>query len=292
MAILLTGGTGKTSSRIASLLQGANVQFLLASRRALVKAPQGMTAVQFDWTDPSTYENPFLHQFPGGEKITAIYLVAPEVHKPFKYMIEFVELALKKHGVKRFVLMGGADIALGEPLHTGKVWQRLLDLGVEYCVLRPPWFMDNLATQDHVQHVRSIKEQRKIYSATGSARIAFVSAIDIARVALRALVDENPHNTEYLIYGPELLSYDEIAAKISKVIGSKVVHVKLDERERAKVMVQFGAPEPYANFLAKIEAVFGSGRVKEVVYDDVQRVTGQPPESFDSFAERNKAIWL
>ncbi|KAF9263772.1 NAD(P)-binding protein [Marasmius fiardii PR-910] len=299
MAILLTGGTGKTSSCLATLLHDAKIQFLITSRRGQVAAPEGKSAVavKFDWTDRSTYENPFLHLFHGGEKITSIYLVAPDVPEPFKPMIEFVDLALKRHGVKRFVLLAvGSDRSdgPGDGLQTGKVWQRLLDLGVEYCVLRPTWFMDNMTLETHgARHFLSIKKQRKIYTATGSARIPFISAIDIGRVAFHALVDETPHNTSYWIHGPELLTYDEvIAAKISNAIGEKVEHVKLDEKERAKALQQFGTPESYAKFLASIEAAFGSGRVKEVIFDDVQRATGQPPESFDSFAERNKEFWL
>ncbi|KAF9257305.1 NAD(P)-binding protein [Marasmius fiardii PR-910] len=289
MAILLTGGTGQTSSRIAKFLQDANVQFLLASRRAQEAAPEGMSAVKFDWTDPSTYENPFLHQFPGGEKITAIYLVAPAVQEPFKPMNDFVELALRKHGVKRFVLIGGSD-GPGEGLQTGKVWQRLLELGVEYCVLRPNWFMDNMTTG---YHFRSIKEQRKIYSAMGDTKLPFISALDIARVAVRALIDEKPHNTDYWIYGPELLSYDEVAAKISNVIGSTVEHVKLDEEGITKQVMQFGIPEFYAKILAALEVASASGRLTMgTSFDDVQRATGQPPESFDTFAKRNKAVWL
>jgi uncharacterized protein YbjT (DUF2867 family) len=47
MAILLTGGTGKTSTHLAKLLQDANIQFLLTSRKGQAGAPSGMEAVKF-----------------------------------------------------------------------------------------------------------------------------------------------------------------------------------------------------------------------------------------------------
>lgn len=56
----------------------------------------------------------------------------------------------------------------------------------------------------------SIKEEGKIYTATGDGKIPFVSATDIAAVAFRALTDEKPHNTSYYILGPELLTYDQV----------------------------------------------------------------------------------
>lgn len=56
----------------------------------------------------------------------------------------------------------------------------------------------------------SIKSESKIYSATGDGKVPFISVIDIARVALYALTDKKPHETEYVVLGPELLTYDQV----------------------------------------------------------------------------------
>lgn len=53
-------------------------------------------------------------------------------------------------------------------------------------------------------------KQDKIYSATGDGKVPFVSADDIARVAFHALTDDEPHNTDHLVLGPELLSYGDV----------------------------------------------------------------------------------
>lgn len=140
MAVLLTGGTGKTSVRTARLLQDANIPFLLASRKAEAAAPSGMPATRFDWLDSSTFQSPFQHRFPDGERISAVYLVAPEVADPAPPMNAFIDYAVSEHGVGRFVLCAGSSAELGGPYH-GKVWQHLVDVGVGYCVLRPTWFM-------------------------------------------------------------------------------------------------------------------------------------------------------
>lgn len=140
MAILLTGGTGKTSVRLARLLQDANIPFLLASRRGEAAAPAGMPAIKFNLLDSSTFESPFQFKFPGGESISAIYLVSPIIDDPETSLNAFVDYAFKEHGVKRFVCLAGTPDELGKP-GLGKVWQHLVNLGVEYCVLRPTWFM-------------------------------------------------------------------------------------------------------------------------------------------------------
>ena len=139
MAIFLTGGTGKTSSRIAQLLQRTGIPFLIGSRRGEAAAPDGMIAVKFDWLDASTFRNPFEHKFPRDETISAMYLVPPEVAIPGPPTNAFIDYAIK-HGVQRFVLLAGNHVEPGGP-QLGEVWQHLLDSAVEYCVLRPTWFM-------------------------------------------------------------------------------------------------------------------------------------------------------
>ena len=140
MAILLTGGTGKTSVALARLLQDAKIPFVLASRRGQAAAPSGMPAVSFDWLDETTFEKPFEQKFPGGESISAVYLIAPSVPEPHISMNAFVDYAIKEHGVKRFVVLGGSTVEIGG-MHVGKVWEHLIESKVEYCMLRPTWFM-------------------------------------------------------------------------------------------------------------------------------------------------------
>ena len=56
----------------------------------------------------------------------------------------------------------------------------------------------------------TIRDESKIYSAMGTGVIPLVSVDDVAAVAYRALCDDESHNTEHLILGPELLSYDQV----------------------------------------------------------------------------------
>lgn len=139
MAVLVTGGTGKTSLQLARHLQSASIPFLLASRKAQLTAPDGMLAVNFDYTDPSTYQAIFSHSFPHEEAIKAMYLVAPEVPDPVPAMNAFIDVAVK-NGIDRFVLLSGSDTEKGGD-DNGGVWQHLDDIHVEYSVLRASWFM-------------------------------------------------------------------------------------------------------------------------------------------------------
>ncbi|EKG16873.1 hypothetical protein MPH_05854 [Macrophomina phaseolina MS6] len=210
MAFFLTGGTGKTSRHLATFLQDAKLPFVIGSRRGAAAAPSGSEAVKFDWLDESTFKNPFEHKFPHGEKITAVYLVAPEAEEGVVFMNKFIDYSIKEHGVKRFVLLGGSTIQPGG-WYVGKVWQHILDVGVDYAVLRPSWFMENLSESWGLEQVKN----GQLYTACGNGKIPFISAEDIAAVAFHTLTDEKPHNTSYRILGPELLTYDDVGSSLS-----------------------------------------------------------------------------
>ncbi|KAI9849499.1 MAG: hypothetical protein M1837_004119 [Sclerophora amabilis] len=286
MAILLTGGAGKTSSRVARFLQDAQIPFLVASRKGEAGAPPGMPATKFDWLDSATFENPFQHQFPGGERIAAVYLVAPPVPDPVPPMKAFVDFAIEKHGVKRFVLLTGTSDEKGGG-YTGKLWQYFIDIGVEYCVLQATWFMENLV---EAQFIGTLRDEGKLYTATEDGKIPFVSATDIAAAAFRALIDTKPHNTDHQILGPELLTYDDIAAKLSSGLGRDIVHVKLSEEENTQRLIRSGMPEHYGKLLSSLEARSARGG-EDRLNDTVERVTGRPPQTFDSWVQENKTAW-
>lgn len=102
--ILITGGTGKVGSCIAKLCQTLSTPFLIASRSASsATAATVHPTVKFDWLDRTTWSNPFITATKTSP-ITAVYLISPPVFGASTIMNDFIDLARKEHGVKRFVL--------------------------------------------------------------------------------------------------------------------------------------------------------------------------------------------
>ena len=196
MTILLLGGTGRTSTRIAKLLDGAGT--------ACIRASRSSNDCKFDWLDESTYVNPFNRN----ADIAAVYLVAPAVTDSFTPMKNFIDFARSK-GVTRFVLLSASIIEKGGPAY-GKVHEYLADMGekegLEWAVLRPTWMMENFS---ELQHLKTIKEEGKIFSAAEDGKIPWVSVRDIAKVAYYALIEKDAMNNDFVLLGPELLSYDD-----------------------------------------------------------------------------------
>ena len=145
--VLVTGGTGKTGTRLAALLDKAGVKARTASRRK----GGGDGAVAFDWEDRATWRA-------ATDGLDAAYLVAPAIAgDPGPLMIEFTKFAMNE-GVRRFVLLSGSPLPAGGP-GMGQVHQWLIDNGTEWAVLRPSWFMQNFS---EAQHQPTIQHEDKI----------------------------------------------------------------------------------------------------------------------------------
>ncbi len=134
MTVLITGGKGKTASRLARLLKDGNKPFLVASRSG-GNPTDGFPSCRFDWLDATTYAIPWSKV----EEITSVYLVPPLVLDMVPPMKAFIDYCREK-GVKRFVLLSASVVEPGGPA-AGKVHEYLARIGVDYCVLRPTWFM-------------------------------------------------------------------------------------------------------------------------------------------------------
>ncbi|KAH7350584.1 hypothetical protein BKA65DRAFT_241896 [Rhexocercosporidium sp. MPI-PUGE-AT-0058] len=286
MAILLTGGKGKTSMRLGRILKDAKIPFIMTSRKGGSASSDELPVAKFDWLDESTYESPFQHPSIKGEKVSAIYIVMPENADPVTPTNAFVDYAVQKHGVKRFVLFSGTTAEKGVPV-AGKIWEHLDQIGVEYCVLRASWVMENFAEW---QYPATIKDEGKIYTACGDGKIPFISADDIAAVAFHALTDAEVPGETVRVLGPELFTYDEAAAKFSKALDRDIKHVRLNQEQNIQQYMKIGLPQAAAGFMTWLELNTSNGS-EEMTNDAVEQITGRPPKTLDAYIQENKTTW-
>lgn len=121
----------------------------------------------------------------------------------------------------------------------------------------------------------------------------FVSAEDIAAVAFHALTDATPHNTDHLILGPELFSYDEVASLLSEKLGRKITHVVISEEDMVKAMTGYGMGEDYARMLAGLDTAIREGK-EDRLNGVVKEVTGKEPKRLEVFVDEcvGRGIWV
>ncbi|KAF9482673.1 NAD(P)-binding protein [Pholiota conissans] len=279
MTSLLLCGTGSTGLAIAKLLRAADHPVILTSRTG--KAPEPYKAATFDWLDHATFENPFKED----SNIDRVYIVSPTIYDMLPHAKAFIDLAITK-GVKRFVLLSESQLGPGDP-YTGKIHEYLLEIGVDYFVLRPTWFTQNFGRYFYF----SIREQNEIFSATGNGRIPWLSIDDLANLAFEALTAEKCPNKDSFIFGPELYTYDEIAEIFTDVLGRKITHKKLTPTEFAQLFTTFGITPVHADLLASMEQAVADG-VEEGLFNSSPDKKYLGTYKLSDYIRENKELWI
>lgn len=265
--ILVTGATGNTGSRLVPRLAALGHRVRAAARRAPA-LPGATEAVPFDWYEPATHDDALR----GAHRL---YVVPPTAAPdPAAVMLPFLRRA-RTAGVRRVVLLGSSAIPSGGP-GVGQVHTALPELFDEWAVLRPSWFLQNFT--DRHPHAESIRREGVIRTATGTGRVGFIDAADIAAVAAHALTDEPGTDTDLVLTGPQALSHDDIAATLTEVTGRPVRHRPLTyEQLRDRLAAEL--PAEFAALLAGLDRAIADG-AEDRVTDTVERITGRPPRSF------------
>jgi uncharacterized protein YbjT (DUF2867 family) len=197
--------------------------------------------------------------------------------------------AAKAAGVGRIVKLSVFD-APAESFGFGRahraVEKEIEASGIDWTFLRPNGFMQNLANQQ----AASIKAQGAFYFPAADTRISHVDVRDIARVAAAVLTSSGHSGKAYELTGPEALTYGEMAATLTRVLGKPVSYVAISDDDFRKAMAGMGAPAPLVEALVDLFAFYKRGAAARIS-PDVANVTGQKAGSFEQYARENAAAF-
>jgi hypothetical protein len=83
--------------------------------------------------------------------------------------------------------------------------------------------------------------------------------------------------------GPELLSYADVAAALSKVLARPIAFHERTFEEDKQAMIDAGVPGPIAEMNAHAVSLIAEGDAAWLT-EDVPTVLGRPARSFEQFA--------
>ncbi|KAF9041649.1 hypothetical protein BJ165DRAFT_1530344 [Panaeolus papilionaceus] len=292
MTTLIIGGTGKTGLALAKLLHKASRPLLVTSRSGV--APDPFPAVAFNWSDPSTFLNPFNYITSNSTSTTLppidrTYIIGPAILDPLPVVQPFIELAVSK-GVSKFVLLSASLAPPGEHF-AGSVHQWFIDHGKEkgvkeWVVLRPPAFMQNFTRL----YVSSIKSTSSIFSCAENGRVAFVHTDDIAEAAFEALTTSKYDNGQLYVVGPELYSYDEVAQLFTSVLQKPISHNRITPEAHTAIFTSFGMSPTYTEPLSLAEQAYNEG-TEEAVFNAPEREKWIGKIGLREFVKANVGVW-
>jgi uncharacterized protein YbjT (DUF2867 family) len=287
--IFVTGATGKTGAAVVAQLRekGWPVRAIVRSRDA-----------RSDRLDRLGAETVVADIYDTEQLVKAMRGTARAYYVPHvsPYMIQSATafaIATREAKLESIVQMSQWISNPAHPaLATRQVWlvDQLFSMipGVAHTIVNPGMFADNFLRTIDFAALLGIHPV-----LTGTSKSAPVSNEDIARVVVAVLTDPASHaGKRYRPTGPKLLSGDDIAAILEKVLGNRVRAVPMPAWLFRKVARMQGVhPFELSGYRYYLEdhkrGVFEfEGGTNEVV----REVTGQPAEDFETTARRYAAL--
>lgn len=219
--ILLTGVTGKTGGETAKQLLAKGIKFRAivrnADKAADLKA-KGVELVTGDIGDAAV-----VRQALAG--ITKALLIMPNGKNQQANESQFTDLA-KAAGVKHLIKMSSMEaVAHAEtpiPQAHWAVEEHIRASGLPWTMLKPNFFMQNLLAS-----AGNIKANKKFSLPMGDGTTGMADIRDIAAVAVEVLTGKGHEGQSYEITGPEVLSFHDVAKRMSAVLGETIEYVPM-----------------------------------------------------------------
>lgn len=281
---LITGATGTVGNQIARLLlaQGASIKVATRDKaRAEDLARKGAEVVELDLEDRDSVAAAL-------EGIDRLFLVGPQGDAEFGEKVAPIMAAAKRAGVSYVLRLSAFGASPDGRFVLAKqhgIGERYVQQsGIDWTVLEPTFFQDNLIKYQG----DAVRGQGAFYGASGQGKVSYISSADIARVAAAILSDPTAHvGKTYVLTGPEALSDREVAAIAHDVTGKAIEYVNLAPEVYGANLRNAGMPDWFVDSFLALEAVKRDGYATEVT-SVVQDITGQPPESYRTFLQRQR----
>ncbi len=278
--ILVTAATGTVGSEVVKQLIQANQEVRVLARdpaKAKMKFGTAVEIVKGDFDNPVS-----LHA--ALKNVEAAFLATAPSERMVEQETNFIAAA-ETLGLPRLVKLSNFLAAPESPAPLARfhaqIESRLAKSGIPATILRPSWFMSNF-----LMDAQSVKTGH-LYSAMENSRIAFTHPFDVAAVAVAALRDPVHSGHNYKLTGPEALTYAEVAASFTRVLGYPVKYVGVDDANLRAGLKAASVPEFIIDEILKIGAMTRRGDL-ELVTNAVQQVLGRPAHSIVQWIEANQ----
>jgi len=250
--ILITGASGSVGKTVLqeACRKESKVRAMYRSEEEAAKAPSGCEVVLADYSDKQSLRNAL-------QGVTSVFVVCSPIPQLVELESNMLD-ACKESGVKHVVLnsaLGAGDYGKSFPGWHRKVEDKLKATGMSYTLLRPNGFLQNIVAYN----APSIRTQGAFYVAMGDAKVSYVDVSDIAVVAVKALAGGAHSGKTYELNGPEAISNQELAKRISKATGRTVNYVDIPESAQREAMLGLGMPEWQVTALLELQQYYKQG---------------------------------
>eukprot|EP01133_Synstelium_polycarpum_P001150 gene1150-1315_t len=242
---------------------------LLDPSKCVCKAPK-CEAVQFDFDKETTW-------LPAIKDATHVFFpIKPLDPSPMTYFAPLLELC-KKHGVKKIVFLSALN---PENLPIVECEEALKKSGINYTILRSPFFMENLSTG----FMRDEVDNGCLCTPSGDHPVSFVSVQDIGECIANTLLDDKFNDQTIEVTGPTPLTFKQCADMISKQLNKPIKYNCVKDDEFYQTNKSKGMSQDVVKVLRCIYDTVNQDKNAKVT-SGAQQITGHQPLSFEHFVQ-------
>lgn len=282
--ILLTGITGTTGKQILDLFCEQNIP-VRAMVRDLDKVKDlsvpGLVLVQGDLEDETSIENAM-------NGVDKAFLLMSNVEQQLAIEKRFIDVA-KKVGVSHLVKLSASGADASSPAllkrYHGEAEEYLAQSGIGFTNVRPNFYMQNM-----LQCAASIKAEDKFYLPFRNGRTGVTAVADVAEFIVTILSESGHEGITYDVTGPEVLSFYDLAAQMSEVLGREIAYVDLPAEEFSSQLLNWGTSEWYVKAVSELFGLIAQDQ-GTLVTDTFEKVCAKAPRSFRQFMQQHAAAF-
>lgn len=287
--IVVFGVTGTVGSEVLRLLNLENcfVRGVLRSpkRKVPISLSSENNTISYISVDLTSKEEIKRACF----NVDAIFLLTGTSPNQIVYETNIVEVA-QLLNIKRIVKLSAPIVPENIYVEVSdwhrKIEQTITSTGIDHCFLQPHSFMQNWE-----RNTFTIKYFGKIYGVMEDAKRNYVDARDVAEVAVKYLLQTETLNGEsVIISGPEAISHEIMAQRISHVTGKKIIYENITRDEFLnKLTKQAKLPVWLARHIVEIDVL--AVKNEEPNTDTINTLLKRKPRIMDTYLQESRDLF-
>jgi len=222
------------------------------------------------------------------EGIDSIFMVTSAAFDMVDLHKGMIDMAIK-NGVKKIVRLSAEPASYSKGMHMyehhTEADEYLKQSGLDYIILRPHYFMQNM-----FMHTDFIKSQNSFAQYLGDTQIPMIDVRDIAKAAFLALTTDNFNNNTYVLTGPDAISFGDIAKVMSNKLGRNIQYISLPYKDQEAGFKMAGLPDWQTEDVMKVFKNWVDKKVSEPT-SDFETITNSKAISIETFVNDHSQIF-
>jgi len=281
--VCVTGITGNVGSEVAKHLLELGEKIVGAVRpgKAEMKQFEGIEYRSFDFTDETTWE-------PTLQGVERIFLIRPPHIANIKRDIRPFLCFLSERNIKQVVFLSVQGAENKTVIPHSKIEKEMQNLNLPYVFLRPSFFMQNFSTV----HLPEIRDEKRIFVPAGKGKTNFIDVRDIGEFAAKVLSENGHTGKAYNLFGPENLSYEEVALEFSEGLHQPVVYKSANPVSFIAYHTRKGRSLKFGLLMLALYSASRFGKAEAgVQHNDYTRIMGKEPTRLIDFIRCNADVF-